>query len=303
MRAKIMLLSSGKQEETNCGYASRLLMDVSSAFDHTFSLMEGNMEEGAFDACQDCQAVFAGSSEDPALQDLLDALGMPLLIRSFCVPESLCARHESPATLYIANVLSLDGETLDPACRDAFQFAQEQDCRLCSVYPTGASRPDWETNIRAQEALFPQVPSVSMSGPEAISGMITNPERMGLVLCPPYAGSMLNAAGTALCSYPAVMHDMAFDADIGVYAPYTLPDEEMPQPFAAALALAKLLRFSLHLNREAGCVEAAVNNVLTAHSRVLREKGEAAPDPEETLDLICEQIAVAGELMQRAGLG
>ena len=98
------------------------------------------------------------------------------------------------------------------------------------------------------------------------------------------------------------MHDMAFDAEIGVYAPYVLPDGDAPQPFSAALALAKLLRFSLRLNREAACVEAAVNNVLTAHSRVLRESGEAAPDPEKSLDMICEQIAVAGELMQRAGL-
>ena len=297
-----MLLSSGKQEQANCAYASRLLMDISSAFDHTFSLMEGKMEEGAFDACQECQAVFAGSSETPALQTLLDDLGMPLLIRSFCVPESVCARHESPATLYVATVLSLDGETLLPACRSAFQFAQEQDCRLCSVFPTGASRQDWEANIRAQEGLFPQAPSVSMTGPEAISAMITSPERMGLTLCPPYAGSMLRAAGTALCASPVVIHDMAFDDEMGVYAPFTLPEDGALQPFAAALALAKLLRFSLHLNREAACLGAAVNNVLTAHGRVPRNSGEPAPDPEKSIDMICEQIAVAGELMQRAGL-
>ncbi len=114
---------------------------------------------------------------------------------------------------------------------------------------------------------------------------------------------MLNAAGTALCSSPAVIHDMAFDEEMGVYAPYTLPGDGAPQPFAAALALAKLLRFSLHLSREAACLEAAVNNVLTAHSRVPRDSGEPAPDPEKSLDMICEQIAVAGELMQRGGLG
>ena len=210
-----MLLSAGKQEEANCAYASRLLTDVSSAFAHSFSLLEGKLEERSFDACQNCQAVFAGSSESPVFQNLLDDLGMPLLIRSFCVPESLCARHEAPATLYVASVLSLDEETLLPACRAAFQFAQEQDCRLCAVYPTGASRQDWEAHIRTQEGLFPQVPAVSMTGPEAIAAMITGPERMGLALCPPYAGSMLKAAGVALCSYPAVMHDMAFDSEIG----------------------------------------------------------------------------------------
>jgi hypothetical protein len=303
LRAKIMLLSGGKQEEANCAYASRLLTDISSAFGHSFFLAEGKMEEKAFAACQDFRAVFAGSSENPAFQALLDELAMPLLIRSFCVPESLCARDEAPAVLYVGAVLSLDEETLLPACRAAFQFAQEQDCRLCSVFPTGANRQAWEAEIRAQAGLFPQVPAVLMTGPEAISAMITAPERMGLILCPPYAGSMLNAAGTALCASPAVMHDMALDAEMGVFAPYTLPGEETPQPFSAALALAKLLRFSLRLTREAACLEAAVNNVLAAHSRVLREGDETAPDPEKSLDMICEQIAVAGELMLRAGLG
>lgn len=298
-----MLLSSGKQEELSCACASRLLTDISSAFGHSFFLAEGKMEEEAFAACQDFRAVFAGSSETPAFQALLDELAMPLLIRSFCVPEALCARSEAPATLYAGTVLSLDEETLQPACHAAFQFAQEQECRLCSVFPTGASRQAWEAEIRAQEALFPQVSAVFMTGPEAISAMITAPERTGLILCPPYAGSMLNAAGTALCAHPAVMHDMAFDEEIGVYAPYTLPGDETPQPFSAALALAKLLRFSLHLNREAACLEAAVNNVLAAHSRVLREDSETAPDPEKSLDMISEQIAVAGELMLRAGLG
>ena len=147
MRAKIMLLSSGKQEELSCAYASRLLTDISSAFGHSFSLAEGKMEAEAFAACQDFRAVFAGSCENPAFQDLLDELGMPLLIRSFCVPESLCARREAPAVLYVATVLSLDEETMLAACRAAFQFAQEQDCRLWSVFPTNASSSDRATAI------------------------------------------------------------------------------------------------------------------------------------------------------------
>lgn len=297
-----MLLSGTEREKINCAHASRLLTDVSAAFGHAFSLLEGTMEPSSFVSCLNCQAVFAGGGETPALQGLLDELGMPLLIRSCCVPESLCGRGESPAVLYVASVLSLDEDTLRPACRVAFHFAQEMDCRLCSVPPSGASRQDWEGDVRAMEAALPQVPCVTLTGPEAITALITNPQRMGLVLCPPYAGSMLTAAGTALCGHPEVIHEFAVDPEIGVYVPWLPDGDDDPQPFSAALALAKLLRLSLRLGREAACVEAAVNNVLTARTRALQE-GSPVPDPDGSLDLICEQIAVAGELMQRAGLG
>ncbi len=127
------------------------------------------------------------------------------------------------------------------------------------------------------------------------------------MLCPPYAGGMLHAAATALCSYPSMMHDAAFDGEMGVYAPYIPKNLEMDEelnPFATALAVGALLRYSLHLSREAGCVEAAVNNVLSSgycpldpHAPVENQKSA-----QELVDLICEQIAVAGELMGKAGI-
>ena len=305
MRAKIMLLTAAKEDEAVTAFAEQLLTDLSAAFGHTFSLMEGRIDgepaDKTVDACLACQGVFVSSAEAPGVQELYDALGMPLCIRSFCVPEALCARHEAPVSLCVGSALSLDEETLRQAMRCAFLFAQEQDCRLCAVAPNGSSKADWDAAVRVQEAACPSLSAPALSAPEAVAAMISAPERLGLILCPPYAGSILLSAGTALCSHPELMHDLAFDGEMGVYAPVSPGALTAPLPFAASLALGKLLRFSLRLPREAACVEAAVSNVLSslgASSRL----SDSEPDGNHALDMICEQIAVAGELMRRGGI-
>lgn len=312
-----MLLTGSKRDEVNADYAEKILIDISAAFGHSFSLMREKIGEKsvaahgepltdrAVEACQQCQAVFVCDADAEGIQDLYDALGLPLRIRSFCVPLSMCGRHEAPISLYVGDALSLDEETLRQAMRAAFLFAQEEDLRLCSVAPTGAAKADWEAAIRVQETLLPQLSASPLSAPDAIRDMIAAPDRIGMVLCPPYAGSILLSAGTALCNHPSVIHDLALDEGIGVFSPYLGPEEQTPSPIAAALAVAKLLRYGLRLPTEAGCVEAAVNNVLSSGWRSPQQEnaGEAAIAAQGMLELICEQITVAGELMHRSGLG
>lgn len=314
MRAKIMVLSGNDRSDSDAEFAEQILTDVSAAFGHTFALMREKIGEAslaahgealtdqAADACLQCQAVFACGASPEDMAQLYDALNLPLRIRSFSVPEALCGRHETPVSLYVGAILSLDEETLRQAMRCAFSFAQEQECRLCSVAPNGEAKADWEAAQRVQEAENPSLAASSLSAPEAAAAMITAPERMGLVLCPPYAGSILLAVGEALCGHPDIRHEMAFDGEIGVFSPAEPAKEGQAFPFSVALALAKLLRYALRLPREAACVEAAVGNVMSAASRPGRAEDEPAPDPARVLDMICEQIAVAGELMRRGGI-
>jgi len=83
-----------------------------------------------------------------------------------------------------------------------------------------------------------------------------------------------------------------------------LSPEDEPNPIACALAVATLLRFSLGLTREAACVEAAVNNVLSAGWRTpdAARPGDPRVGAQAIVQLICEQISVAGELMGKAGI-
>ncbi|MBR3017493.1 MAG: hypothetical protein IKH57_10540 [Clostridia bacterium] len=312
MRAKIMLLSASPQDEINAAYAERILTDLSAAFGHIFSMRQEKIGEKskaangeiltdkAVNACQDCQAIFVCDANAQGVQELYDALNLPMLFRSFCVPEVLCGRHEKPVNLYVGSVFSMDEETLRQAIHSSFSLAQEMDVRLCHAAPTGKSLAEWTAAIRVQETAFPQVSANTLTAPEAIRGMISAPERMGLLLCPPYAGSIMLSAGTALCTHPNVIHDFAFDESIGVYAPLLTPDTEDVSPFAAALAVGKMLRCSLHLSKEAACLEAALSNVIVGGWETKEDGG--ALSGMDVIELIGEQIATAGELMNKAGI-
>ena len=88
-----MLLSSSAQDEANAAYAEKILIDLSAAFDHTFSMRQGKIGEKSkaasgesltdktIDACQSCQAVFVCDAGADGIEDLYDALNLPLLVR------------------------------------------------------------------------------------------------------------------------------------------------------------------------------------------------------------------------------
>ena len=247
MRAKIMLLSSTLRDEQNARYALRILTDISAAFNHTLSVLQDKIGEKSLQACgealsdkvisacQDCQAVFVCDGACPGLDELYDALDIPLSLRSLSVPEALCGRGESPVSLYVGTVLSLDEETLRLALRQAFLIAQEADMLLRHTAPSGASRDVWNAAVRLQETLLPQVSTVAQTAPEAVREMILSPQRAGFVLCPPYAGSILLAAGTALCAHPGVIHDMALGEGADVYAAHGCSMDEYYGYLRAAL--------------------------------------------------------------------
>ena len=316
LRAKILMLSSSAKDECNAQWAEQILTDVSAAFQHSFSIFQGKIGEKAMEAygnplpdktvqdSQTCQAIFACDGESQGVSLLYDELDLPLRVRSFTVPEALCGRNEKPVSLYVATVLSLDEDTLRRAMKIAFLMAQEQDIRLCHIPPTGETREEWEAAVRVQEAACPSQSAAGLSAVQAIREIIQRPERMGFLICPPYAGSIMTSAAQALCAHPGVIHDTAWDEDAGVFSALLSPDGEEPSPISSALTVAQLLRYSLKLQREAACVEAAVKNVIASGWRA-KEEGQAqdgAISADGMLQLICEQITVAGELMRRSSL-
>ncbi len=309
MHARIMLLSGSDQGNTFIAYAEQILTDISASFNHSFSMMRGKMEseisDSLLDQCESSQAVLLGDARCAGARQLYDALGLPLRIRSLCVPEAACSRREKPVKLYLGTVLSLDEETLREAMQEAFRFAREEDTRILYVSPTGALKADWEAAIRVQSSANPLIPADPIAAPEAAEALIARPGRLGLLLCPPYAGGILEAAATACCAHPEILYDCAPGDPLGVYAPLipsgleenAEPAEPLP-PFSVALAVARMLRFSLRLSREAACLDAAIHNVLANQSSA----SPASEGGKSSLDLICDQIAVAGELMGRSGI-
>lgn len=310
-----MLLPGNQNGRILSAFAEQVLIEVSGAFGHSFSLMHekiGEESEKAYgerltqetvDAIEACGGALLFSGDEKDENALYDALALPLRIRSYCVPQSLCARHETSAALWIAVSLSSDAETLENAMRSAFLFAQASDASILSIPPNGASKALWDDILKNTEKEFPDLPVSSMRPSDAVRSLILTPDQMGILLCPPYAGGILSAAADALCVYPLIQHDTAMNGNLGIYSVSSLQNdqnaEEAFSPIASVYAVIDLLRFSLRLDQEAACVEAALNNVLMSASDRQDDQIEA----EQMTDLICEQISVAGELMHKGGLG
>ena len=302
MHARILLLPGSPQGTLQCEYAEQILTDISCAFDHSFSLirdkLDGPVSDKILQDCENSQGILAGDTGCPGFSALLDALDMPLRFRSCCVPEALCRRHEKPVKMWLGTVLSLDQDTLRASLQAAFRFAREEDARILSVAPAGAMKAEWEGALRAQAAANPLVAVDRIDAPEAAAALISRPERLGLLLCPPYAGSILEAAATAACTHPEILYDFSADESMGIFGPcLPVSPEEEPLPYAMALAVARMLRFSLHLSREAACLEAAVQNVMAN-----QEPEQTAENGRPPLDLICDQVSIAGELMGKGGI-
>lgn len=308
MHARLTLLSSTPQGQLLCDYAERVLTDISAAFDHGFSMFRGKIEpdqeltDKTLRLCESSQAIFMGDGDHPAAQTLYDLFDLPLRIRAVLVPEGLCSRGEKPMKVWLGTVLSLDDDTLRRAAREAFRFAREEDTRVLHIAPTGATREAWDAALRVQGADNPLISLDGIAAPEAIASLIRTPDRMGLLVCPPYAGGIFEAALTALCPHPEVIFDYAGEEKVAVYAPHaSIPQgNATPAPFSAALAVARMLRVSLHLSREAACLDAAIQNVLVNNWK--EDGNESLPDAETCLELISQQIAVAGELMSKGGI-
>lgn len=307
MRAAIMMLAERETGQDVCSFAEQLLTEISAAFGHSFSLLQGTLDadgpdDATVDGCRSGKAVFLSDAECAGADALYDALNLPLRIRSFTLPTALSGT--TPVRMCVGTVLSLDRDTLASAMANAFHFAQDQELPLAHIAPTGSSKSDWDQAVQCQQRISPRVASTPLSAPDAIQAMITAPEKMGLLLCPPYAGSILLSAGSSLCPHPAMIHEMVFDDSLAVYAP-CLPASAAghePQPLGIACAISRMLKCSLGLVREAGCLNAAMENVLAAgwHTRATQAGGISA---QGMVELICEQIAVAGELMRKGRFG
>ncbi len=313
-----MLLPGHEMGEKMCGYAEQVLVDIGAAFNHTFVLLRekiGEQSVKAYDtalteetkeACEACKAILVGDSRCKGLEELSDGLEMALHVRACVTPQAFCGRHIAPLSLFLASVLDLDEAVFRVAFHHAFAIAQAEDLRLTHVPSTGGTADEWKAAIRVQNVSFSDVPSGMMTGEDAMTMLIEAPEKLGVLLTPPYAGGLLRAAGTALCPVPPFMRDMYLGEGCSIFAPYVSPVSGTPEdttPLGMVLAVADLLRYALGLPHEADCVDAAVQNVLAAGWRTpdLAQAGMPRVGAQAVIELISEQISLAGSLMNGRG--
>lgn len=308
MRAKLMLLPGNAVGERLCGIAEEVLTDVSGSFGHSFSLLREKIGESSIraydtplteetvEACAAADAVLLGDTDCPGVDTLLLSLGAPFRARSFALKNG---------RFLLVQAAALDAKTLGEVMQKAFELAKAEEMPFFYVAPSGKAVQDYQAAIGVRKAEFPTVPVTELTPPQAVDQLVHAPETLGVFVVPPYAGSMLCAMATALHGAPMLLFDACESKRAFIYAPVVSLDAQENDelnPMGMILAVARLLRGALKLEKEADCVEAAVRNVLDAGWRTPdMSGGNETVGTYRMLQLVADQINLAGEFLRPQG--
>lgn len=307
MREKIVLLYEDDNGKILCDVASRVLTAVSLSFGHTFVVSvkccrEEEIDDDTLDACMEAQAILLSSAQMNCLYSLAGELYCNCRVRDLRYDHLIENRSlmgkDKPLDAVVVQALENDEAALLCAAKEGYALARQENLPLRPVPPAGALRESWEKAM--EKAGEGGVITEEIALPDVLPSLIYAPEQAGVILCPPYAGNVLTPALTALGGAPAMGYDRYLGGQCPLYA--ALPAQERivgdgVNPFGLLRAVEQLLRDDLKMELEAGCVEAAMRNVLQAgwRSPDIATTGLPQLGAGSMAELLCQQIEVAGE--------
>lgn len=310
MHAKIVLLYENEAGKALCDTASRIIAEAAVSFGHTFTLpvrrcpAQDTVPDDVLELCAQSQGIIAASADMRCLPDLAAELLCTCRVRELRYAHLIQNRsltgENRPLNTLLIQALSADADALRDTARRAYAISAEENLPILQTPPAGKLAQDWKAAVGAADSLRAPFHAREIALADVIPMMINQPERLGVLLCPPYAGAILSPAAGALCGAPGINYDIYLGGECPLCAPLEQNDNALRDqlnPFGLLRAIEHLLREGMHLEREAACIEASMRNVLQAGWRT----GDIAlPDTPPlqmngVTELICEQIEVAGE--------
>ena len=306
MRGKIVLIYQSEKGKALCGIASQVLAEIAVAFGHTLTLPVKRCD-GAPETVDTLLEMSDGAAAFVAVESSMACL--PVLAEEFlcaCRVRELRYAHlienqslmgrDRPLSAVLVQALKSDMDALRMTAAKAYAISLQDSLPISQVPPAGKLAESWKTAVDGADSLSAPFHARELPLPQVIPDMVYRPGRLGVVLCPPYAGSILLDAAAALSG----AEGMCYDEYAGGQCPlYALPDQtgEEANPFGLLRVIYHVLRGALRLEREAACVEAAIRNVLQAGWRTPDIIGEASRlmTAAGIAELICQQIEVAGD--------
>jgi len=303
MRAKIVFLYESETGKALCDAVSRVLAETAVTFGHTLSVAvqrcEGaEVSDALLDLCADAAAVMAAESDMACLPALADELlcgcrQRELRYAGLIENRSLMGKDQ-PLECMVIQALSSDEDALRMTAAHAYTVSGQEHIPIVQVPPTGKLSAAWRQAVDAADSLSAPFHAREVALPQAVPEMVYRPVRLGIVLCPPFAGNVLAEAAAALSGAPG----MGYDAYLGGQCPlYAALRQAEDNPFGMLRAAHRLLANALKLEQEAACLEAALRNVLQAgwRTRDIMQDSARLIGAAEIAELICQQIEVAGE--------
>jgi 3-isopropylmalate dehydrogenase len=178
------------------------------------------------------------------------------------------------------------GETeIERIARVAFELARGRKRRVLSVDKANVLECSrlWREVVTRVGAEYPDVKLAHQYVDSAAMLLVLRPTDFDVILTENMFGDILSDEAGGVVGALGLLASASIGGPVGLYEPVhgSAPDiagKGIANPLGAILSVAMLLRHSFHLEREAGCVEAAVQAALAAGNRTtdLARPGQAS---------------------------
>jgi 3-isopropylmalate dehydrogenase len=208
------------------------------------------------------------------------------------------------------NTMTYDELAIERIARVAFDLAEKRRQKVLSVDKANVlecSRLWREVVTRCAED-YPGVQLSHMYVDSAAMSLVQRPKDFDVVLTENMFGDILSDQAGGVVGSLGLLASASIGGPVGVYEPVhgSAPDiagKGIANPLGAILSTAMMLRHSFHLEREAGCIENAVGNVLNDGSRTtdLLAGGGKATTTAEMGNQVAEAVkGLAGDARQKS---
>lgn len=308
MRAKILFLSQNNEYREDIRLAQQALSELALAFSHSFVMREMALpfEASAVEMMQavgEQDAVVLTGNED-MLKDAawkLGAYASAVLTNPVSLPEfSRLKSGASPAALMIRPMTEKAAD-LNKAAVLASALAKKSKADL--FYIPGETKDVWQNELN-KAAMYAALPAPVPDSADGLLARLFYDDRRNLaIMAPENDERFLFKLLAYLSGTERLIHSNLY-AENRIYQTVSPVGREGRLPlFSLLFAMVDLVRESLKLEREADCLETVITNVLTSgwRTREFGDAGDKQITEEEVLDLIAQQVQLAGELYERLG--
>ena len=208
MHAKIVLLYENEAGKALCDTASRIIAEAAVSFGHTFTLpvrrcpAQDTVPDDVLELCAQSQGIIAASADMRCLPDLAAELLCTCRVRELRYAHLIQNRsltgENRPLNTLLIQALSADADALRDTARRAYAISAEENLPILQTPPAGKLAQDWKAAVGAADSLRAPFHAREIALADVIPMMINQPERLGVLLCPPYAGAILAPAAGAV---------------------------------------------------------------------------------------------------------
>jgi len=304
MRAKFLLLAEKPAYREGLRWAQELLSELAVAFSHSFLMREDILQdrqpELAALALEHEVILLAGSrsSAETCAESLGCFAGLTRLNLSEASGELSRLKEGKAPAADLFWPLTGDNPIISKLAVAVCAHAKREGKPI--ILCQDESRGDWEA-IFGKAAMYAALPVPdSLPFEQTLDRILFHPQQQALVVAPPGQSAMLRSLLCYLGGAEHLQHTVYLSDHRPLFHVTPVTDQQGLPLFALLYAAKDAVKFALGLNREADCLETAIDNVLQSGWRTsefgLLPKTIAH---EEAIRLMVEQVQLAGELMER----